>query len=137
MRVDKEARISWTGSGLVFDGGPVGGPQMVVDGDAATGPSPMDLVLMGLAACMAIDVRMILEKSRVPLEALDVRAEGTRADDPPRRYTAVRLTYTVTGVDPSHRPKVERAIELSRERYCSVLHSLREELPVEILLEGI
>lgn len=137
MRVDKEARISWTGSGMVFDGGPVGGPQMVVDGDAATGPSPMDLLLLGLAACMAIDVRMILEKSRVPLDGLDVHAEGTRAETPPRRYTAVRLTYRVSGVDPSHRDKLDRAIELSRERYCSVLHSFREELPLEILVEGI
>lgn len=137
MRVDKEARITWTGSGMVFDGGPVGGPQMVVDGDAATGPSPMDLVLVGLAACMAIDVRMILEKSRVPLDGLDVHAEGTRAEEPPRRYTAVRLTYRVSGMDPSHRGKLDRAIELSRERYCSVLHSLREDLPLEIVLEGI
>ncbi|NNM33994.1 MAG: OsmC family protein [Gemmatimonadetes bacterium] len=137
MRVDKEARITWTGSGMVFDGGPAGGPQVVVDGDAATGPSPMDLVLLGLAACMAIDVRMILEKSRVPLDGLDVYAEGTRAEEPPRRYTAVRLTYRVSGVDPSHRAKLDRAIELSRERYCSVLHSLREDLPLEIVLEGI
>ena len=110
---------------------------MVVDGDAATGPSPMDLVLMGLAACMAIDVRVILEKSRVPLDGLEVYAEGTRAEEAPRRYTAVRLTYRISGVDPSHREKVDRAIQLSRERYCSVLHSLREDLPVEILLEGI
>jgi len=137
MRVDKQARISWTGSGLVFDGGAVDGPQIVVDGDSATGPSPMDLVLMGVAACMAIDVRVILEKSRVPLEALDVMAEGTRAEEPPRRYTALRLTYRVAGVDPADRDKVQRAIDLSRDRYCSALHSLRDDLPLEIHLEGI
>jgi len=137
LRVDKQVRLSWTGTGLVFDGGPVGGPQLVVDGDSATGPSPMDLTLMGLAACMAIDVRVILEKGRIPLESLDMTAEGTRADDVPRRYTAIRLTYRVTGVPPGDKEKVERAIELSREKYCSVLHSMRPDLPVEIVLEGI
>lgn len=137
MRVDKSVQLSWTGAGLVFDGGPIGGPQVVVDGDAATGPTPMDLTLMGVAACMAIDVRMILEKGRVPLEGLDITAEGSRADDPPRRFTALRLIYRVAGVPPSDREKVARAIELSREKYCSVLHTMREDLPVEIVIEGV
>ena len=61
MKADKEVRLSWTGSGLVFDGGPADGPQLVVDGDSATGPSPMDLVLAAVAACMAIDIKVILE----------------------------------------------------------------------------
>lgn len=137
MKVDKHVQLSWTGTGLVFDGGPVGGPQIVVDGDSATGPSPMDLALMGLAACMAIDVRSILEKSRVPLDSLDITAEGTRADEPPRRYTDIRLTYRVSGVPASARAKLERAIELSREKYCSVLHSFRADLSLQILIEGI
>ena len=137
MRVDKKVELSWTGAGLVFDGGAPSGPQLVVDGDAAVGPTPMDLVLMGVAACMAIDVRMILEKGRVPMDGLEMTAEGQRADDPPRRYTAIRLTYRVVGVPPDHRDKVERAIELSREKYCSVLHTLREDTTLEIALEGI
>lgn len=134
---DKEVRLSWTGSGTTFDGGPVGGPQLVVDGDAAVGPSPMDLVLMAVAGCMAIDVRAILEKGRVPLDALDVEAQGERADEPPRCYTALRLVVRVAGVAPDDRSKVERAIELSRQKYCSVLFSLRRDVPVEIVLEGV
>lgn len=137
MKVDKHVRLSWTGSGLVFDGGPVDGPQVVVDGDSATGPSPMDLALMGVAACMAIDVVTILEKGRVHLESLDITAEGSRADEPPRRFTGLRLTYRVSGVAPTDRRKLQRAIDLSREKYCSVLHSMREDLPVEIVLEGV
>ena len=136
MKVDKEVRLGWTGSGLVFDGGPAGGPQLVVDGDSATGPSPMDLVLLGTAACMAIDVKVILEKGRVPFDGLDVRAEGERREQPPRHYTALRLIFNVTGVPPGSRSKVERAIELSREKYCSVLFSLREDLALDIVLEG-
>lgn len=136
-KVDKEVRLSWTGSGTTFDGGPVGGPQLVVDGDAAVGPSPMDLVLMAVAGCMAIDVRAILEKGRVRLDALDVEAQGERADEPPRCYTALRLVVRVAGVAPDDRSKVERAIELSRQKYCSVLFSLRRDVPVEIVLEGV
>ena len=136
MKTDKQVRLGWTGSGLVFDGGPVGGPQIVVDGDSATGPSPMDLVLMGVAACMAIDVRVILERGRVPFDSLDVTAEGERRESSPRHYTNLRLVFSVTGVPPGSRPKVERALALSREKYCSVLFSLRQDIPVEIVLEG-
>ncbi|MDE2980484.1 MAG: OsmC family protein [Gemmatimonadota bacterium] len=134
--MDKEARLSWTGSGLVFDGGAPGGPQIVIDGDCAVGPSPMDLVLMGVAACMAIDVKVILDKGRVPFDGLDVRAEGERREKPPRSYRAVRLVFTVTGVPPASRAKVDRAIELSREKYCSVLFSLREDLVLDTVIEG-
>ena len=136
MKADKEVRLSWTGSGLVFDGGPVGGPQLVVDGDSATGPSPMDLVLVGVAACMAIDVKVILEKGRVPFDALDVTARGERRDRPPRHYSALQLVFEVKGVPPGSRTKVVRAIELSREKYCSVLFSLRQDLELETVIEG-
>ncbi|MDE2763750.1 MAG: OsmC family protein [Gemmatimonadota bacterium] len=136
MKADKEVRLSWTGSGLVFDGGPVGGPQLVVDGDSATGPSPMDLVLVGVAACMAIDVKVILEKGRVPFDALDVTARGERRDRPPRHYSALQLVFNVKGVPPGSRTKVARAIELSREKYCSVLFSLRQDLELETVIEG-
>ena len=63
----------------MFDGGAVDGPQIVVDGDFATGPSPMDLVLMATAACMAIDVKVILDKGRVPFDSLDVTARASGA----------------------------------------------------------
>lgn len=136
MKTDKEIRLAWTGSGLVFDGGPAGGPQIMVDGDSATGPSPMDLVLTGVAACMAIDVKVILQKGRVPFDGIDVTAQGARRDGTPRHYSGLRLLFNVTGVPPDSRSKVERALELSREKYCSVLFSLRQDIPVEIVLEG-
>ena len=136
MKADKEVRLSWTGSGLVFDGGSAGGPQLIVDGDSATGPSPMDLVLTAVAACMAIDVKVILEKGRVPFDALDVTARGERRERPPRHYTALQLVFSVTGVPPGKRSRVERAVELSREKYCSVLFSLRQDLELETVIEG-
>ena len=135
MKTDKRIQLGWTGSGLVFDGGVPEGPQIIVDGDAATGPAPMDLVLMGVAACMAIDVRVILEKGRIQIDDLQVTAEGARRTDPPQHYTALRLVFRVLGPPPSERPRIERALELSREKYCSVLFSLNRDIPLEIVLE--
>ena len=137
MKTDMEVRLSWTGSGLVFDGGSANGPQLVVDGDSATGPSPMELVLSAVAACMAIDVKVILEKGRVPFDALDVVARGERRETPPRHYTGLELVFSVTGAPPGSRDKVQRAVELSRDKYCSVLLSLRRDLELKIETEGV
>ena len=123
MKADKEVRLSWTGADLVFEGGAAGGPRLVVDGDSTTGPSPMDLVLAAVAACMAIDIKVILDKGRVPFDALDVTARGERREVPPRHYRALRLVFSLTGVPPGNRRRLERALELSRAKYCSVLFS--------------
>lgn len=131
----KRARLEWTGEGLEFQGGVPGGPPVVIDSDGRTGPSPMDAVLLGLAGCMGVDVVMILEKGRVPLDSVSVEVEGDRAEEPPRRYTAVRLTYRISGPKPEHHGKVDRAVELSRDRYCSVLHSLRTDLDMDVRVE--
>ena len=90
---------------------------------------------MALAGCMAVDVLMILQKSRVPVEALEVEAVGRRAQSAPKRYVAVTLTYVLKGPSEDDRPKVDRAIDLSRDTYCSVLHTLDPELDVDIQLE--
>ena len=96
----------------------------------------MDLVLAAVAACMAIDVKVILEKGRVPFDSLDVTARGERRDRPPRHYSALQLVFNVSGTPPGTRAKVARAIELSREKYCSVLFSLRRDLELETVIEG-
>jgi putative redox protein len=67
----RQVRLRWAGEGLVFHGGPDGGPQITVDGDTEEGPAPMQLLLLAVAGCMAVDVKMILEKSRVPMESLE------------------------------------------------------------------
>lgn len=133
----KRVRLRWTGEGDVFRGGPVAPegetrPESVIDGGSAAGPSPMDHLLLGLAGCMAVDVRMILGKSRVPLEALEVEVEGERAPEPPRRFVRLRLVYRVKGPREEDQAKLERAVALSREKYCSVLHSLRPDIDLAI-----
>lgn len=136
-RQTKRVVLGWTGEGLVFRGGAPGGPEIVVDGDSRSGPSPMDTLLLALAGCMGADVRHILEKSRVPVEALEVEVEGVRAASDPRRYEELRLVYRVEGPAEEHRARLDRAVELSRERYCSVLHTLRPDLAVEIGIERL
>ena len=73
----------------------------------------------------------ILEKMRVPLTGLEVEVEGERAQNPPRRYTAIRLRFRAAGVPPDAEDRLRRAVALSAEKYCSVLHSLRPDVVVE------
>jgi putative redox protein len=131
---DQAIELRWD-SALRFDAVGRGREAIVLDGDADAGPSPTEMLLMGLAGCMAIDVVDILGKMRVPLSGLTVRAEGDRRDEPPRRYTAIRLTYRAQGIPDADQGKLQRAIDLSRETYCSVLHSLQPDLDVRVLID--
>lgn len=134
MKADKEVALRWAG-GLEFEGGPADVPGIVVDGDSKRGPSPMDLALTAVAACMAIDVKLILEKMRAPMETLDVAAQGERVDGQPRRFSGVRLAFRIGGLDEADLGKAERAVALSREKYCSVLFTMRPDLQLETLVE--
>lgn len=82
---------------------------------------------------MATDVVDILAKGRLPLLALTAGVDARRASDQPKRLTAVRLHFTVRGDLPADR--IERAIELSREKYCSVWHSLRQDIEFQTSFE--
>lgn len=128
----RQVTLRWTGDGQHFRGGALGGPEISIDGDGAVGPSPMETLALSVAGCMAIDVLMILEKSRVPLEGLEIGISGERADDPPRRFTSLNLVYRLRGPGAGDRAKVERAVRLSRETYCSVLHTLQPDLELDI-----
>ena len=132
---DKSTLLRWTGEDLRFDADGYGGPAISIDSSGSTGPSPMDALLMGVAGCMAIDVLMIAGKSRVRIDALEVLAEGDRADSEPKRYTSIRLVYRIAGPSEADEPKIQRAIDLSREKYCSVLHSIRDDIDVDIRFE--
>lgn len=110
---------------------------MVVDGDARLGPAPMEALLASLAGCMAVDIQAILEKSRVPLEELEVLVEGLRAPDPPQRYTSIRMRFRLKGPAEADEGKVLRAIQLSEEKYCSVHHTLRRDLDIQTVYERV
>jgi len=92
----------------------------------------MEALLLSVGGCMGVDIQAILEKGRVPLEALQVELEGERAPDPPQRFLTLRMDIRVKGPDEEHRAKVERAVQLSRDKYCSVFHSLQPDLKVTV-----
>jgi len=131
-----EVRLRWK-EGLTFVGGADGGPQITTASGGGDGPSPTQLLLLSLAGCMGVDVCDILRKSRVPLEELEVVVDGDRAAEPPRRFLALRLTYRIRGPAEEDEAKVERAVQLSRDKYCSVLHTLRPDLDLDIRIERI
>lgn len=133
----RRVRLHWAGEGLVFHGGPDDGVQITVDSDGNEGQTPMQLLLMALGGCMAVDVRMILEKSRVPVESLEVEVIGIRASDAPRRFASLDLVYRLGGPEEEHQARLERAIELSREKYCSVLHTLDPEIELDVRVERV
>jgi putative redox protein len=117
-----KARIKWVENRIfVGESGTVhaialgsgGGP----DGRSLT-PSPMELVLIGVGGCTAYDVVHILEKGREPIEDCVVELDADRAETEPKVFTKVRLRYIVTGHG-LDRAKVERAVQLSAEKYCS------------------
>ncbi|MEZ4424672.1 MAG: OsmC family protein [Gemmatimonadota bacterium] len=130
----KRVRLDWTGRADVYEGSGAGA-AIVIDGSGQEGPSPMDALLLALSGCMAIDVRMILEKSRVRLDRLHVDAVGTRAEKPPRRFLQIDLTYRLAGPAAEDRPKVERAVQLSLDTYCSVLHSLAPDTRINTRID--
>lgn len=132
---DTEVVLRWEGDGQRYRGGAVGGPELVLDSAGVAGPSPVTALALSLAGCMAIDVLDIAQKMRLTVTALEVGIEGDRRAEPPRRLTAVRLTYRLKGVAAEDEDKVQRAIDLSREKYCSVLHSLREDIRIDIDLD--
>jgi putative redox protein len=120
--------VRWT-SELAFACTAPGREPIPTDGNSRAGPSPVELLLMAAASCSAADVVSILQKQRVRLRGLEVEVRGSRRDAPPRRLTAVRLRFTIggEGVD---EPKARRAIDLSLEKYCSVVASLAPDTAI-------
>ena len=90
----------------------------------------MQALAFALAGCMAMDVVHVVQKGRHDLRGLRADLTAARAPDVPRRFTSVDLHFTVTGNVSSD--VVERAIQLSREKYCSVLHSMRQDIQLDV-----
>ncbi len=127
----RSVRLDWAGEGLKFRGGgtyPVT-PTIEIDGDNGSAPGPMLVLLLAAAGCTAADVVLILEKTRVELSALSVEVDGTRREQDPRRYEAVHFRYRIRGkgLDDA---KATRAVSLSVEKYCSVMHTLAPDVKI-------
>lgn len=128
---DTEATIVWERD-LVFRGRTPRGYDLDFDADSEWGCTPVEALLLSVGGCMAMDVVSILTKMRVPPSALSLKLEGDRAPETPRRFTRMRLVFELAGEGITEE-KAARAIGLSQERYCSVLHTLRPDVGVEVV----
>lgn len=117
----KQAKVRWV-AGMQFVGETGSGHAIVVDaptpGGRNTGPSPMELLLVGLAGCTAMDIVNILGKKRQPFRGVEVNVQGEQREEPPNIYTDIHVEYVVYGKGVSEKA-VEQAIALSEEKYCS------------------
>lgn len=127
-----KSKISWV-SDKTFTGQTESGHSIVIgtaEGDAPKpGPSAMELVLMGAGSCSAWDVVEILKKGRQKIDDVVVELEADRAPEPPKVFTRIHLHFIVRGreIDPK---RVERAIGLSVEKYCSATAMLEKTATV-------
>ncbi|MCF8565270.1 OsmC family protein [Alicyclobacillus tolerans] len=136
--MEMKVTTNWTGKRHFTSKGPSGFEVSIDAAESAGGENsgnrPMELLLMGLTGCTGIDIAMILERMRQPLEGLDIEASGTRREDYPQAFTEIHLTYKMTGeVQPA---KAWRAIVLSEQKYCSASASLRAKIVPHLILNG-
>lgn len=105
--------------------------QILMDSSTGkTGPTPMQLVLMGLGACSGMDVVSILEKMRVSFDKFQIKLEAQRQAEHPKVFAQVKMIYQIWGEDvPAE--KLIRAVELTQEKYCSVLHMVNKTAQIE------
>ena len=131
----KQLEVNWD-AGLRFHAGEPGGPTIPIDADNTSAPGPMLLLLAAAASCTGSDIVIILEKMRVRLQSFRVSASGTRREAEPRRYTGIHFRYQLRG-EGLDEAKARRAIDLSLEKYCSVVHSLASDIAIsyELVLE--
>jgi len=116
------AKVSWV-DGALFVAEGSSGHTITMDGAADVGgrnlaSRPMEVMLMGMGGCTAIDVVSMLKKQRQDIEGVEVALVGERAGEHPKVYTEVKVVYTVRGRK-LNRALVERAVSLSDEKYCS------------------
>lgn len=132
--------VSWT-PGMRFDATAPEGTHFAMDarhefGGGGAGPTPMETLLAALAGCTGMDVVSILKKMRAPLEALTIEVSAERAADHPKVFTAIHLRYRASGAG-LQKEQVQKAANLSEERYCSVAAMLRQaaRITYEVIVE--
>jgi putative redox protein len=109
----------------------------VIDSASVAGPSPVDALVAALAGCMAMDLAHILTKGRHNFTEMRARLVAERSPDNPHRLLSVTLHFVLGGLGEGTAPldAVRRAIALSRDTYCSVWHSLRQDIPFQVTFD--
>lgn len=130
--------INWTGK-MAFSSTTPSGHEITMDaapevGGENSGARPTEFLLNAVAGCTGIDIVSILRKMRIEPTSFNMDVEGGRAEDHPKRFTTIHIHYALEGDLPED--KVVRAIQLSKDRYCSVSHSLNSEITASYSING-
>jgi putative redox protein len=120
----RKIEVDWQGETAFIGRNAAGGSVQMGKLEGKPGISPVEMVLMGLAGCTGVDIADILRKMRQPIEALKIKVSGKQAPEYPMIYTEIEVTYFIWAQE-IDRKAVERAIQLSEDKYCSVSAMLR------------
>lgn len=124
-----KAEVKWVGDEL-FMGTSESGHTIVLDANAgALAPSPLENVLISLGACSSVDVVSILEKARQDIKGCKVEIDATRVDSVPKLFSDIHLHFIIEGNNISEK-HVERAVNLSADKYCSVALMLNKSVNI-------
>jgi len=128
-----KARIKWI-DGVSFEATSGSGHRLILDGAPEHGGQdagirPMEAVLIGVGACSGFDVVSILKKARQQVSDCVVELEAERAESPPKVFTRIRMRFVVSGTDLKP-AAVQRAVDLSAEKYCSATAMLRPTVDI-------
>jgi Predicted redox protein, regulator of disulfide bond formation len=138
--LDMDCTVSWTGpDGMAFLAETGSGHLVTMDGAPDGGgrnlaPRPMEMVLLGTGGCTAYDVVLILKRGRQDVQGCSVKLHADRAETDPKVFTRIHFTFTVTGRN-LKRETVERAVQLSHEKYCSASIMLAKTAEITHSLE--
>jgi len=136
--MNMEFTINWKEK-MAFSGVTPSGHEIIMDaaqevGGENSGARPTELLLQAVAGCTGMDIISILHKMRLEPSAFQMDIKGERAEDHPKRFTTISIHYAFEGELPED--KVIRAIQLSKDKYCSVAHSLNSEITVSYSING-
>ncbi|TWT09257.1 OsmC family protein [Planomicrobium sp. CPCC 101079] len=125
-----KATLNWDG-GMAFSGKTESGHLVLLDagpesGGENKGPRPPEVLLHAAAVCTGMDIVYVLEKMRLKIDKFFIEIEGIRATEHPKRFTEMSIIYHINGKLPED--KVKRAIKLSSETYCTVVHSINAKV---------
>jgi putative redox protein len=119
------ASVVYAGDGFFIGTAPSGHAQVMdSNGDRKAAPTPLEMLLVSVAACTAFDVQSILEKKRQQITSYRTEISGVRADDYPRKFVSFHINHIVHGRNVSEKA-VADAIRISDEKYCSVAATVR------------
>jgi putative redox protein len=125
--------VKWT-DGMSFEAN-IEGYKVAIDSDPefggkGRGPKPKPLMMVALAGCTGMDLVSLLNKMRVEYDSVNIIIEGELTEEHPKHFTKMKVIYEIAG-DNIDRSKVEKAVLMSRDKYCGVSHSYKKAMDIE------